>query len=162
MPMTVAVLYRAWIFFASSKAGIVGSNLTQGMVVCVRLFCVCVVLYIGSGLVTGWSPVTGALPSVYRIKKLKKRPRSNRITLMDFEYRRVLLVITAVVSFVMYFDLLTPKMSPFLSTLCVLVSISPRSNFCVSRGNLLQALQNSLFARSSKLFCFTEHYIKRS
>jgi hypothetical protein len=34
-----------------SEAGIVGSNPTQGTDVCVRLFCVCVVLCVGSGLV---------------------------------------------------------------------------------------------------------------
>jgi hypothetical protein len=33
------------------------------------------ILCIGSGLATGWSPVKGILPTVYRIKKLKKRPR---------------------------------------------------------------------------------------
>jgi hypothetical protein len=33
--------------------GIVGSNPTRGMDVCVRLFCVCVVLCVGRGLVTG-------------------------------------------------------------------------------------------------------------
>jgi hypothetical protein len=42
----------------------------------VCLFCVCVVLCAGSGLATGWSPVQGVLPTMYRIKKLKKRPRS--------------------------------------------------------------------------------------
>jgi hypothetical protein len=36
--------------FACSKAGVVGSNPTRGMDVCVRLFCVCVVLCVGSGL----------------------------------------------------------------------------------------------------------------
>jgi hypothetical protein len=35
----------------------VGSNHTQGMDVCLRLCCVCVVLCVGSGLATGWSPV---------------------------------------------------------------------------------------------------------
>jgi hypothetical protein len=30
---------------------------------CVRLFCVCVVLCVGSGLVTSWSPVQGVLPT---------------------------------------------------------------------------------------------------
>jgi hypothetical protein len=54
------------------------SNPTQGMDVCVRLFCVCVVLCIGSGLARGLSLVQGVLPTVYRIKKLKKRPRSNK------------------------------------------------------------------------------------
>jgi hypothetical protein len=46
--------------------------------VCVRLFCVCVVLCVGSGLATGSSPVQGGLPILYRIKKLKKRPKSNK------------------------------------------------------------------------------------
>jgi hypothetical protein len=45
----------------------------------VRLFCVCVVLCVGSGLATGWSSFQGVLPTVYRIKKLKKRPRSKRL-----------------------------------------------------------------------------------
>jgi hypothetical protein len=54
----------------------VGSNPTLGMGVCVRLFCVCVVLCVGNGLATGCSPVQGVLPTVYRIKKLKKRRRS--------------------------------------------------------------------------------------
>jgi hypothetical protein len=45
---------------------------------CVGLFCVCVVLCVGSGPATGWSPVQGVLPTVYRIKKLKKRRRSNK------------------------------------------------------------------------------------
>jgi hypothetical protein len=40
---------------------------------CVRLFCVCVVLYVGKGLATGWSPVQGVLPSVCRITKLNKQ-----------------------------------------------------------------------------------------
>jgi hypothetical protein len=36
--------------FNRSNAGIVGSNPTQGTNICVRLFCVCVVLCVGSGL----------------------------------------------------------------------------------------------------------------
>jgi hypothetical protein len=44
----------------------------------VRLFCVCVVLCVGSGLETGWSPAQWVLPTVYTIKKLKKSPRSTR------------------------------------------------------------------------------------
>jgi hypothetical protein len=47
--ITVAAL----TVFASSKAGIVGSNSTQGIDVCVHLFCVCIVVYVGSGLATG-------------------------------------------------------------------------------------------------------------
>jgi hypothetical protein len=46
------------------------------MDVCVRLVSVCVALCVGSGLATGWSPVQGVLPIVYRTKKLKKRPKS--------------------------------------------------------------------------------------
>jgi hypothetical protein len=66
--------------FAPSNTGIVGSNPTQGMDVCVRLFFVCVVLCVGSGLATGWHLVQGVLPTVYRIKKLKNRPGSNERT----------------------------------------------------------------------------------
>jgi hypothetical protein len=47
------------------------------MEVCVCLFCF-FALYVGRGLSTGWSPVQGVLPTVYRIKKLKKRPRPNK------------------------------------------------------------------------------------
>jgi hypothetical protein len=79
LPITVAARSKSWIVFACSNAGIVGSNPTQGMDVCVRLFCVCVVLCVGSGLATGWSPVQGVLPTVYRIKKWKKRRRSNKM-----------------------------------------------------------------------------------
>jgi hypothetical protein len=45
----------------------VGLNLIQGMDVwcgCMHLFCVCVVLCLGSGLATGSSAVQGVLPSV--------------------------------------------------------------------------------------------------
>jgi hypothetical protein len=44
------------------------------MDVCVRLFCICVVLCTGSGPVTGWSPVQESYRLCKRIKKLKKRP----------------------------------------------------------------------------------------
>jgi hypothetical protein len=50
---TVTVRSKARTVFARSNAGIVGSNPTQGMDVCLRLFCVCVALCIGSGLATG-------------------------------------------------------------------------------------------------------------
>jgi hypothetical protein len=61
--------------FARSNAGIVGSNLTQGMDVCVRLFCVCVVVCVGSGLATRLitrprSPTV----CIKKITELKKRP----------------------------------------------------------------------------------------
>jgi hypothetical protein len=63
LPITVAARYKAWIAFARSNTGIVVSNPTQGMDICVRLFCVCFVLRVGSGLATGWSPVQGVLPT---------------------------------------------------------------------------------------------------
>jgi hypothetical protein len=77
-PIAVAARSKAWTVFSRLNAGIVGSNPTRGMDVCMRLFCVCVVLYVGSGLATGWFPVQGVLLTVYRIKKLKKRPRPNK------------------------------------------------------------------------------------
>jgi hypothetical protein len=51
-PITVAARSKARTSFARSNAGIVGSNPTQCMDVCVRLFCVYVVLCVGSGLAT--------------------------------------------------------------------------------------------------------------
>jgi hypothetical protein len=53
---------KTWTVFACSNTGIVGSNSTQGMDVCVRVFPVCA----GYGLATGWSPVQGVLPTVYK------------------------------------------------------------------------------------------------
>jgi hypothetical protein len=41
------ILKKTRTVFARSKAGIVGSNPTRGMDLCVRLFCVCVVLCTG-------------------------------------------------------------------------------------------------------------------
>jgi hypothetical protein len=35
----------------------------------VRLFYVCVVLYVGSGLATGWSPVQRVLPTLPRSER---------------------------------------------------------------------------------------------
>jgi hypothetical protein len=72
MPIIVAAPSKVWSLFTRSNAGTMGSNLTQGMDVCERLSCIYVVLCIGSGLVTDWSPVQGFLPTVYRIKRLKK------------------------------------------------------------------------------------------
>jgi hypothetical protein len=77
-PMTVTVRSKAWDVFAHSNTGIVGSNPTRGMDVCVRLFCVCFVLCAGSGLATGWCPVQGVLQTVWKLKKLKKRPGFNK------------------------------------------------------------------------------------
>jgi hypothetical protein len=58
--ITVGALSKAWTIFARSKTGIMGSNPTQGIDVCLRLFSVCV----GSGLATSWSSAQGVLPTV--------------------------------------------------------------------------------------------------
>jgi hypothetical protein len=68
---TGAARSKAWTVFARSNAEIVGSNPTRSMDVCVRLFCVCVVLCVGRGLGTGWSPVQGVVPTVYRSRNWK-------------------------------------------------------------------------------------------
>jgi hypothetical protein len=78
-PITVAALSKAWTVFACWNTGVMCLNPIQGMDVSIlRLFCVCVVLYVGRGLATGWSPVVGVLPTVHRIKKLRKRQRPNK------------------------------------------------------------------------------------
>jgi hypothetical protein len=65
-PVTLAEWAKAWTVFARWEAGIVGLNPTQGMDVwCLcAFFCACVVLCLGRGLATSWSPVQGVLPSV--------------------------------------------------------------------------------------------------
>jgi hypothetical protein len=60
----MAARSEAWIVFARSNTGIMGSNPIWDMDVCVRLFCVCAVLYVHNGLATGWSPVQGVLPTL--------------------------------------------------------------------------------------------------
>jgi hypothetical protein len=72
----VAARSKARTVFARSIAGIVGSNPTQGMDICI--VCICVVLCVCRDLETGWSPIQGVIPTVYKIKKLKKRPRPNK------------------------------------------------------------------------------------
>jgi hypothetical protein len=57
-PIRVSARSKAWSVFPRSKTGLVGSNPTRGMDVCLRLFCVCVVLCAGSGLATGLIPHT--------------------------------------------------------------------------------------------------------
>jgi hypothetical protein len=51
-PITVAAL-RHELSSSRLKAGITGSNPIQGMDICVRLFCVCAILCVGSGLTMG-------------------------------------------------------------------------------------------------------------
>jgi hypothetical protein len=71
-PITVAARSKAQTVFARSNTGIGGANPTWGMDVCVRLFCVCVVLCVGSGLTTGSSPVQGVLPTVQKEQENEK------------------------------------------------------------------------------------------
>jgi hypothetical protein len=52
---------KTWTVFAPSNNAVVCSNPTSGMDVSVRLFCVCVVLCLGSGLTTGWSLIQGVV-----------------------------------------------------------------------------------------------------
>jgi hypothetical protein len=68
-PITVAEWRKTWTVFARSNTGIVRSNPTQGMDVCV--YSVFVLSCAGSSIATGWFPVRGVLPTVLRIKKLK-------------------------------------------------------------------------------------------
>jgi hypothetical protein len=56
LPVTVAARSEAWTVFARSNAGVVGSNPSLSMDACMLLFSVRVFLYVGRGLVTGWSP----------------------------------------------------------------------------------------------------------
>jgi hypothetical protein len=71
LPITVAARSKAWTVFVRSNTGLVGSDPTRGMDVCLRLFYVYFVLCVGSGLVTGLSPVQGFLVRVYRLRNWK-------------------------------------------------------------------------------------------
>jgi hypothetical protein len=70
-PVTVASRSKTWTVFARSKSGIVGSNPTLGMDVCLRLFCVCIC----SGLVTGWYLIQGVLPTVLGLRNWSETKR---------------------------------------------------------------------------------------
>jgi hypothetical protein len=62
---------RHELVFARSNTAVVGSIHTHGMNVHVCDYSVFMLSSVGSGPVTGWSPVQGVLPTVYKIKKLK-------------------------------------------------------------------------------------------
>jgi hypothetical protein len=64
LPITVASRYKAWTVFARSNAGIMGSNPTHGMDVCVCVYSVFVLFCVHSGLATGWSLVQVLPPTV--------------------------------------------------------------------------------------------------
>jgi hypothetical protein len=71
-PTTVAAQSNIWTVFTLSNCGIVGSNASRGMDICKCVYSVFVLSY-----VEDWSLVQGVLPTVFRIKKLKKWPVSN-------------------------------------------------------------------------------------
>jgi hypothetical protein len=57
-PITVATRSKKWTVFARSNAGIVSSNPTRGVDVCVYS-----VFVLGSGPAKGWSLIQGVLPN---------------------------------------------------------------------------------------------------
>jgi hypothetical protein len=61
----------------SLSTGVVGSNSAQGMTVCMRLFCVVLCVWV-EVLAPRCSPIQGDVPSVYRIKKLKKTGKAQK------------------------------------------------------------------------------------
>jgi hypothetical protein len=63
-PITVAARSKAWTVFARSNTGIVGSNSTEGMDVCVCVYCVC-----------RQRPCDGLIP----------RPRGPTVCVKDYE-----------------------------------------------------------------------------
>jgi hypothetical protein len=76
--IAVTTRCKTWTVFAHSNTGIVGSNPSRDMDVCVCLICVFVGLCVGSVLATVWFPVQAILPTVYRTKKRKKWPMSKK------------------------------------------------------------------------------------
>jgi hypothetical protein len=80
---TVAARSKAWTVFPRSNTAIMGSNPTQGMGICVRLFCVCVALWVGSGLATDWSPVQGVLPCKKDYETAEKARAQQRAVVTD-------------------------------------------------------------------------------
>jgi formate hydrogenlyase subunit 3/multisubunit Na+/H+ antiporter MnhD subunit len=63
-------MYVITTVFDRSNTGVVGSNPTRGMDVCV--YSVFVLACVGSGLATGWSPVQVFLPIVYNNTEVKR------------------------------------------------------------------------------------------
>jgi hypothetical protein len=55
-PNAVVALSKVRTAFAFSNTGVVGSNPTLGMDVCMRLLCLCIVLCVGSGLAMAVPP----------------------------------------------------------------------------------------------------------
>jgi hypothetical protein len=76
--ITVAAQAKAWTIFARSNTGIMGSNPTQDMDVCVRLFCLHAVVCVQTAALQMADPPSGFLTTMYKIMKLKERPRPNK------------------------------------------------------------------------------------
>jgi hypothetical protein len=73
--ITVAEQCKAWtVLTCATLRWWVGIPLEARMF---AFSCLCVVLGVHTYLATSWSPVQGVLPTVYRIKKLKKRRGPN-------------------------------------------------------------------------------------
>jgi hypothetical protein len=66
-PVTADAPSKEWNSFVSSNTVILGSNPTRGIYVCLRLFCIYVVLC-RQRPYDGWSPVQGVLPIAYKIQ----------------------------------------------------------------------------------------------
>jgi hypothetical protein len=87
LPIIVAAPSEAWIVFAGSNTEIVGSNITQSMYICVRLFRVCNVLCVGGGLATCWSPSEES----YRLCIKSRNCKSDQDQTTD--YRDIIIII---------------------------------------------------------------------
>jgi hypothetical protein len=64
--ITVTAWSKAWTTFAARTLGS-WARIPLEAWMSVRLFRICVVLCLGSGLATGWSSVQGVLPTAYRL-----------------------------------------------------------------------------------------------
>jgi hypothetical protein len=106
--------------FGRWNTGIVGSYHALGLDVCVCLFCVCIVLCVGSGLATGWSPNQGVLPSV-KIKYAKRR-RSQGSTkgcrAIDewIHWQRIVGSVLVKIVFIFWIPIMTPKVGILTKT----------------------------------------------
>jgi hypothetical protein len=81
---TVSARSKAWTVFAHSNTGVVGSNPTRGMNVCIYSFFV--LSCVGSSLAAGWSPTQGVRLTDYMVKKLQNRGQSSSWTVAPKNY----------------------------------------------------------------------------